>query len=62
MNYCIVKDGIIENIIVCVDDKTAEKFGAIPAYDGAIIGRKYSPPMPKTEPTTEELLDAMLGV
>lgn len=46
MNYCIVKDGIIKNIIVCADDKTAKKFGAVPSYDGAMIGGEYSPPPP----------------
>ena len=38
MNYCIVEDGIIVNIIVCEDDATAELFGAVASYEGARIG------------------------
>lgn len=57
MNYLIVKDGIIVNIIVCDDDRIAEKFGAVPSYDGANIGSAYDPPPPpEPEPTTEEIL------
>ena len=41
MNYLIVKDGVIANIIVCDDDWTAEKFGAVPSYEGATIGDAY---------------------
>lgn len=46
MNYCIVNDeNIIENIIVA--DKTfAESIGAKSSYDGATIGKAYSPPAP----------------
>ena len=43
MNYLIVKDGIITNIIVCDDDLTAGKFGAVQSYDGANIGDVYAP-------------------
>ena len=35
MNYCIVEDETIVNMIVCEDDTTAELFGAVPAYEGA---------------------------
>ena len=65
MNYCIVKDGIIVNIIVCDNDATANEFGAVPSYEGADIGYQYNPPEPvpaDREPTTDELLNAMLGV
>lgn len=41
MNYCIVQDGIITNIIVCADDVIATKFGAVPSYEGATIGSAY---------------------
>ena len=35
MDYCILNDEtIIENMIVCEDDTTAELFGAVPAYEG----------------------------
>ena len=37
-------DNIIENIIVCEGDDTAEAFGAVPSYDGARIGDVYNPP------------------
>ena len=53
MNYCLVTDGIIENIIVCDDDSTAATFGAVPSYDDAVIGGVYNPP-PKPEPTPEQ--------
>ena len=43
MNYCIVEDGIIVNIIVCEDDVTAELFGAVASYEGARIGDTYDP-------------------
>lgn len=45
MNYCIVEDGVIINIIVAEADFAAE-FGALPSYDGAKIGDKYNPPIP----------------
>lgn len=54
MSYLIVKDGIVTNIIVCDDDQTANKFGAIPSYDGATIGSAYAPP-PEPEPTPANL-------
>ena len=65
MNYCIVKDGIIVNIIVCDNDATANEFGAVPSYEGADIGYQYNPPEPAPapepdpKPTTEELLNAI---
>ena len=44
MDYCILNDEtIIENMIVCEDDTTAELFGAVPAYEGARIGDVYDP-------------------
>lgn len=47
MEYCILNDeNIIENMIVCEDDATAEAFGAVPAYEGAKIGDTYDPPPP----------------
>ena len=53
MDYCILGDeNIIENMIVCADDATAEEFGAAPAYERAKIGDKYDPPPPP--PTLEE--------
>lgn len=53
MDYCILNDeNIIENMIVCEDDATAELFGAVPAYEGAWIGDIYQPPVPPS--TLEE--------
>ena len=37
MEYCIVEDGVIVNIIVAEADFAAE-IGALPGYDGAAIG------------------------
>lgn len=54
MNYLIIKDGIISNIIVCADDQTAERFGAVPSYDVASIGAAYDPP-PEPEPSPAQL-------
>lgn len=44
MNYLIVKDGVIANIIVCESNEVAAKFGAVPSYEGAMLGEEYAPP------------------
>ena len=56
MEYCIVEDGVIVNMIVAEEDFAAE-IGALPGYDGAAIGGSYSPPPPP--PTTEERVAAL---
>ena len=56
MNYCIVEGGVIVNMIVAEADFAAE-IRALPGYDGAAIGEKYSPPPPP--PTTAERLAAL---
>ena len=63
MDYCILNDEtIIENMIVCEDDTTAELFGAVPAYEGARIGDPYAPPSPAPpEPTAEDITLDMLA-
>ena len=63
MDYCILNDEtIIENMIVCEDDATAELFGAVPAYEGAKIGAPYVPPSPAPpEPTAEDITLDMLA-
>ena len=58
MNYCIVKDGVIANMIVCADDETAAMFGALLDYEGALIGEPYNPPKPEPELTVWDELDA----
>ena len=49
MEYCIVEDGVIVNMIVAEADFAAE-IGALPAYEGAAIGGTYTPPAPEPEP------------
>ena len=44
MDYLIITDNIITNIIVCASDEAAAQFGAMPSYDGARIGDPYAPP------------------
>lgn len=62
MDYLIVSDNIITNIIVCADDATAASFGAVPSYDGARIGDPYAPPPPPDpEPTEIEQLRAQVA-
>ena len=46
MDYLIITDNIITNIIVCASDEIAAQFGAVPSYDGARIGDPYAPPPP----------------
>lgn len=53
MEYCIVEDGVIVNMIVAEAD-FAEEIGALPSYDGAAIGGAYTPPPPEPEPPTME--------
>ena len=40
MEYCILEDGVIVNMIVAEADFAAE-IGALPAYDGAAIGGAF---------------------
>ena len=59
MEYCIVEDGVIVNMIVAKADFAAE-IGALPGYDGAAIGGAYTPPAPEPEPpTTDERLEKL---
>jgi len=43
--FLIVKDGVITNTIRS-DDNFAKSIGALPMYDGAAIGKVYSPATP----------------
>lgn len=54
MNYLIVENGIIANIIVCENDEIAAKFNAIPYYEGASIGAEYAPPSPTPSELREQ--------
>lgn len=59
MEYCIVEDGVIVNIIVAEADFAGE-IGALPAYEGAAMGGAYTPPPPEPEPpTTEERVEKL---
>lgn len=59
MEYCIVEDGVIVNMIVAEADFAGE-IGALPAYAGAAIGGAYTPPAPEPEPpTTDERLEKL---
>ena len=59
MEYCIVDDGVIANMIVAEADFAAE-IGALPVYDGSAIGGAYTPPAPEPEPpTTDERLEKL---
>lgn len=59
MEYCIVEDGVIVNMIVAEADFAVE-IGALPGYDGAAIGGAYTPPAPEPEPpTTDERLEKL---
>lgn len=62
MNYLIITDNTITNIVVCDTDEIAEQFGAVPTYDGARIGDAYDPPPePEPEPTEVEVLQAQVA-
>ena len=62
MDYLILTDNTITNIIVCDDDATATSLGAVPSYDGARIGDSYAPPPPpEPEPTEIEQLRARVA-
>lgn len=58
MNYAIVEDGVVVNIIVA-DDAFASRVGAKPAYEGCAIGEPYDPPAPP--PTAQERLEAQVA-
>ena len=59
MEYCIVENGVIVNMIVAEADFAAE-IGALPNYEGAAMGGAYTPPPPEPEPpTTEERVEKL---
>lgn len=60
MDYLLIEDGVIVNIIVCEDDETAALFGAVPSYEGATIGAAYAPPPPEPEkPTIDQRVETL---
>ena len=65
MEFCVLSENIIKNIIVCASDEIAAQFGAVASYEGARIGDSYQPPPePEPEPqaTDTDVLNALLGV
>ena len=54
MNYLLIENGIITNIIVCESEEIANQFGAVAFYDGANIGDTYAPPSPAASKLREE--------
>lgn len=44
MEFAQVENGVIQNILVADNADIAERFGAVPSYDGARIGDPYNPP------------------
>ena len=43
MDYLIILDNLITNIIVCASDEIAAQFGAVPSYEVARIVDTYDP-------------------
>jgi hypothetical protein len=59
MNYLIVSDGVITNIIVC-DESFSTSIGAKPYYTGAAIGDTYDPPtLDKLQSATADLAETL---
>lgn len=57
MNYLVIENGIITNIIVS-DETFAASIGAKPWYDGAEIGAAYDPPtLNKLQSATTDLAE-----
>ena len=54
MEYLIIENEIISNIIECDNNDIAKKFNAIIGYKGAKIGDKYNPPKPPASELREE--------
>ena len=55
MEFLMIKDGLIENIILCATAEIAALFGAVESYEGAKIGDKYRPPLPSAAEIREEI-------
>lgn len=61
MDFCIVQNGMIANMIICENDEIAEEFGAVPSYEGARIGDTYDPPPTPPEPPALPSLEDRLA-
>ena len=58
MNYLIVDNGVITNIIVA-DEEFANSIGAVAFYEGAEIGKPYNPPKPPPS-AEQDILDLLI--
>lgn len=57
MNYVLVEDGVVVNIIVA-EPLVAAELGAREGYDGCVIGGKYEPPLPESAPMENDAMVA----
>lgn len=60
MDFLVIEDNIITNIVVAEPD-IAEELGLLPWYDGARIGAAYTPPAEVQPPTVEDITLDMLA-
>lgn len=60
MDFLVIEDNIITNIVVAEPD-IAEELGFLPWYDGARIGAAYTPPAEPQPPLAEDITLDMLA-
>lgn len=60
MNFLMVEDDVIANIVVAEPD-IAKELGFLPWYDGARIGAAYTPPSEAQPPSVEDIALDMLA-
>lgn len=60
MDFLVIEDNIITNIVVAEPD-IAEELGFLPWYDGARIGAAYTPPSEAQPPSAEDIALDMLA-
>lgn len=62
MNYLMVENGVIDNIIVA-DEAFAAETGALPWYSGAEIGKAYDPPtLKKLQVAMADIADTVVSL
>ena len=60
MDFLVIEDNIITNIVVAEPD-IAEELGFLPWYDGARIGAAYTRPSGPESPSAEDITLDMLA-